>query len=375
MTGRGAEGERILVVDDDEQVCRLIERLLERAGYSTTSAGCAIEARRRLDEEDFALVLSDMNMPGESGLGLIQDVLANHPGTAAMMVSGNDDAELAEAALELGAYGYIIKPFRKSDVLISVANALRRRKLELENRHHHERLEEAVRQRTAELEDAVASLERSRHELRTSREETIRRLSRAVEYRDEETGGHIERMSRYCGLLARRFDLDADSIVIASPMHDAGKIAVPDSILRKPGSLTPDERSEMQRHAEIGYRMLAGSGAELLELAATIAWTHHEKFDGTGYPRGLVAADIPLPGQIAAIADVFDALTTDRVYRPGFSPEEAVEIMRAERGKHFSPVLLDAFLANLDETEEIRRAYADVPSVAEESLPELRATG
>ena len=370
MNGPGSDGERILVVDDDEQVRRLLERVLERAGYSTTSAGCAREARRRLEEEDFALVLSDMNMPGESGLRLIEDVLAHHPGTAAMMVSGDDDAALAEAALDLGAYGYILKPFRKSDVLISVANALRRRSLELENRHHHERLEQAVRQRTAQLEEAVASLERSRHELRVSREETIRRLSRAVEYRDEETGGHIERMSRYCGLLADRLGLDAEPIVIASPMHDVGKIAVPDSILRKPGPLTPDERREMQRHAEIGYRVLAGSREELLELAATIAWTHHEKFDGTGYPRGLAAAEIPLPGQIAAIADVFDALTTERVYRPAFPPEEALEVMRAERGKHFSPPLLDVFFENLDDVEEIRRLYSDRPRAAEAGSPE-----
>ncbi len=183
--------------------------------------------------------------------------------------------------------------------------------------------------------------------LRRSREETIRRLSRAAEFRDDETGMHIERVSQFCELIGTRLGLDpkrCEQLRIASPMHDVGKIGIPDAVLLKPGPLDDEERAEMERHSEIGYRILAGSGAELLDLAATIALTHHERFDGDGYPRGLEGEEIPLEGRIAAVADVFDALTNDRVYRPAYSYAQAVAIMEGERGAHFDPRVLDVFL-------------------------------
>ncbi|MEA2623885.1 MAG: cyclic di-GMP phosphodiesterase [Chloroflexota bacterium] len=196
----------------------------------------------------------------------------------------------------------------------------------------------------------------ARQSLRRSHEETIRRLSRAAEFRDDDTGTHIERVSRYCALIAMRLGLDpehSEQLRIASPMHDVGKIGVVDAILRKPGPLDTAERAAMQRHAEIGHSILAGSGAELLERAATIAWTHHERYDGRGYPRGLAGERIPLDGRIVAVADVFDALTTDRVYRRAYSHEEALGIMRVERGRHFDPRVLDAFLGGEAEIKVI----------------------
>ena len=177
----------------------------------------------------------------------------------------------------------------------------------------------------------------------------MRRLSRAVEYRDEETGGHTERMSAYSAMLAGKLGVDVESIRIASPMHDVGKVALPDHILLRPGALTPDERREMERHTLIGYQILSGSGSALLELGATIALTHHEKWDGSGYPHQLVGNAIPLDGQVAAVADVFDALTSDRPYRQAFPIEQAVEILRGERGRHFDPRLVDLFIENVDE--------------------------
>ena len=346
--------ERILVVDDDQHVRRLLERLLARRGFSCAGAESAQRARECLAEEKYALVLCDVNMPGESGLGAVKSILADHPGTAAVMVSGEDDPAIANAAFEAGAYGYILKPFRESDVLITVANALRRRTLEAENLGYRQRLEETVRHRTAALEKALANMERAADELRLSREETIRRLARAVETRDDDTGGHIERVSRICGLLAERLNIDPRAIRLASPLHDAGKIAVPDHILLKPGRLTPEERREMERHAEVGYRLLSGSGSTLLELAALIAWTHHERWDGGGYPRGLAGDEIPIEGQIASVADVFDALTSDRVYRPAFSVEQAVAMMVGERGVQFNPLLLDLLTECVDDVVEIR---------------------
>ena len=222
---------------------------------------------------------------------------------------------------------------------------------EIENNAQRETLEEIVRARTM-------ALERSAKRLKLSREETVRRLSRAVEYRDEETGGHTERMSAYSAMLAGKLGVDVESIRIASPMHDVGKVALPDHTCCAPAPLTPDERREMERHTLIGFQILSGSGSALLSrLGATIALTHHEKWDGSGYPHQLVGNAIPLDGQVAAVADVFDALTSDRPYRQAFSIEQAVEILRGERGRHFDPRLVDLFIENVDELSELRVHY------------------
>src|SRR6185436_10495389 len=329
-------GERILVIEDDPQEQKLLNRVLDKAGYRCASATDASHARRLLTQGGFDLVLADVNLPGESGLHFVKHVMGEFPRTAAVMVTGMDDPALANTAIEIGTYSYIIKPFTSNEILIGVKNALSRRKLEIENDAQRETLEQIVRARTA-------ALERSAKRLKLSREETVRRLSRAVEYRDEETGGHTERMSAYCALLAGKLGLDVESIRIASPMHDVGKVALPDHILLRPGALTSEEREEMERHTLIGHQILSGSGSALLELGATIALTHHEKWDGTGYPRRLAGNAIPLEGQVAAVADVFDALTSHRPYRRAFPIDKAVEIMRGERGGHFDPRLVDLF--------------------------------
>jgi diguanylate cyclase (GGDEF)-like protein len=216
----------------------------------------------------------------------------------------------------------------------------------------------AERERTEEeLQEAIAHLRRSELELQLSREEMIRRLSYAAEFRDATTGSHIERMARFCFVLAHRLGLEEDRcelIRIASPLHDVGKIGIPDRVLLKPGPLTPEERREVQRHPEIGHAILAGSGSPLLELAATIALTHHERFDGSGYPRGLRGEAIPLEGRIASVADVFDALTSDRPYRPAFPPEVAVAMLVEGRGTQFDPLVLDLFLDSVDDLLRIR---------------------
>src|SRR5918992_3050234 len=313
-----ADPVRILVVDDEEPIRRVIARLLQRNGYECETAGNAEEAMLLLKEGDFALVLTDMDMPGTSGLDLINQIAAAFEDISTVMVTGMDDAKLASAALKIGAYGYIIKPFEPNEILINVMNALRRRALEIENRSHRLRLEQMVRERTAELWEAIARLERAEKDLRVSREETVQRLSIAAEFRDDETAQHIQRMSRYCALLARAAGLDSETcelIRVASLMHDVGKIGIPDNILLKPGKLSPEERTIMQQHCEIGYRILADSRSDLLKTASDIAWTHHERIDGSGYPNGLTGEEIPLDGRIAAIADVFDALTSDRVYK------------------------------------------------------------
>jgi diguanylate cyclase (GGDEF)-like protein len=229
-------------------------------------------------------------------------------------------------------------------------------------------LELRERRRTEdELLDTVARLRRSQLDLQLSQAETIRRLASAAEFRNAETGRHTERMSRYCGLLAEKLGLDEERcelIRLASGLHDVGKIAIPDRILLKAGSLTESERRVIERHADIGHRLLGGSSSELLEVAATIALTHHERFDGKGYPRGMIGEAIPLEGRIAAVADVFDAITSNRVYRAALSFDDAIEELRAGRGGQFDPLILDAFL----------EAIGEVRAIAEGRAPETKTT-
>jgi methanogenic corrinoid protein MtbC1 len=204
-----------------------------------------------------------------------------------------------------------------------------------------------------EIEGRSNELKRALTELEIAEAETVRRLSMAVEFRDEDTGAHIERIGRFSTLLAEQIGMDpefCERISHAAPLHDVGKVAIPDSILLKPGPLTPQERAIVETHAEEGYRLVRGSTSAILEMAATIALSHQEKWDGTGYPRGLSGESIPIEGRIVALADVFDALTSDRVYRKAFPVEEAVKIMNEQRGRHFDPVLLDAFMEVLART-------------------------
>ena len=353
---------KLLIVDDEEPVRRALQRILERKGYECTLAADAEAAREALRSQAFDLVLTDVNMPGTSGLDLVKSIVVEYPDTATVMCTGLDDAELARTAIEIGAYGYIVKPFEPNEILIAVMNALRRRELELENRHHREHLEDMVRSRTSDLWSAISDLERAQQEIRVSREETIERLSVAAEFKDSETATHIRRMSLYCALLAERLGEDAgrcEEIRLASQMHDVGKIGVPDNILLKPGPLTPDEWKVMKQHAAIGHRILSNSTSELLNLAALMALTHHERMDGTGYPRGLVEDEIPFEGRVTAVADVFDALTTNRVYRKAFELSEALEIMREGRGDHFDPKILDCFFDSMDRVLGIREVHQD----------------
>lgn len=353
---------RVLIVDDEEQVRRSLVRLLERQGHSCAAAADAKEAAAALKEREFELVLCDVKMPGESGLELASGILAQFPDTAVVMVTAVDDPALASIAIDAGAYGYIVKPFTRNEVLINVANALRRRRLELDNRTHREQLAETIRERTAELWNTVRRLDKADTQLRSAFEEMIRRLSLAAELHDEETARHIERMSRYSALLARRAGLDSErceQILLASRLHDVGKIGVADRILRKRGKFTPEEFEVMKRHAEVGHDLFADTDAELLQLSGTIAWTHHERWDGSGYPRGLSGEAIPVEGRIAAVGDVFDALLSKRLYKPPMPLGQAVDVMREGRGKHFDPALLDVFLGLLDEVLAITEKYAD----------------
>jgi methanogenic corrinoid protein MtbC1 len=232
-------------------------------------------------------------------------------------------------------------------------------------------LEEEIEHRTSELKRALSELE-------IAQAETVQRLSMAVEFRDEDTGAHIERIGRFSVLLAEHIGMDAEfceRLKHAAPLHDVGKVAIPDAILLKPGPLTPEERAIVETHAEEGHRLVRGSSSSILDMAATIALSHQEKWDGSGYPRGLKGESIPIEGRIVAVADVFDALTSDRVYRKAFSVEEAIQMMREQRGRHFDPVLLDAFMEVLGQTgPDARAQLRSDPAALVESTLETFAT-
>jgi putative two-component system response regulator len=253
------------------------------------------------------------------------------------------------------------------EVLLRISNLLDTRRLQLKLKVHNASLEDAVRERTNALWEALGRLERSEWSLKRSQEETIQTLSAAAELRDPDTGAHIQRMSRYCALLMEAMGSNRDHcelVRLASQMHDVGKIGIGDDILLKPGPLTDEERASMQRHSAIGHNILAGGQSDLMKMAATIAWTHHERFDGTGYPRGIVGAEIPMEGRAAAVADVFDALISDRVYRPALALDEAIAIIRQGRGTHFDPQILDVFLELFQVFSDMREQFADEPDLS-----------
>jgi putative two-component system response regulator len=348
-----AERGTVLIVDDDRQVCDLVSIVLRRQGYRCEATQTLNEARVLLRSDRVEVCICDVDLGrSDSGLSLAAEIQAAGSPVALVMMSGYDDTTLAEEALRIGAYDYLVKPFRNSELVITVANAFHRRQLEHEAAALRSKLEATVAKRTLELA--------------LSREETIHRLARAVEFRDAHTGLHVERMAAFCRMIALQLGLPPERcslIRTASLLHDIGKLGIPDRILVKPGPLTEDERSEIQEHTTLGHRILRGSTSELIQLAARIALSHHERFDGGGYPEGLRGDDIPLEGRIAAVCDVFDALTTSRPYRPqAFTQEEAVELLRTERGRAFDPEVVDAFLGALDEVKRIQSRYADADS-------------
>ena len=340
----------VLVLEDGAQVRDLVAHVLRSRGYGCELAANAGDARRILAASPIDVCLCDLTLEGNSALAFAAEVTAKHTEVALVMMSGSDDVDVAERTLELGAYDYLMKPFRNAELVITVANALHRGRLEREAAALRRSLEDTVAARTLELA--------------LSREETIHRLARAVEFRDAGTGSHVERMSAFCRMIALRLGLPtarAALIRTASLLHDIGKVSVPDGILIKPGPLTPEERAQMQEHTSVGHRILSNSTSELIETAGAIALTHHERYDGRGYPRGMRGEEIPLEGRIAAVCDVFDALTTSRPYRADpFSRDAALDVLRADRGMAFDPVIADAFLSATDEVDRIRARYADL---------------
>ncbi|HEX2057710.1 MAG TPA: HD domain-containing phosphohydrolase [Actinomycetota bacterium] len=340
---------RVLVLGRPEDATPL-EAALRRAGYQDLHVSDDLTSPAALCKElDPTLVLVDLSGPDFAGLEAVRSLAPGGPAVA--VVSASSDAQVRAESLALGARDFIAKPLDADEVRVRVRNLVELALFARRAEHQEESAQGEIRRRTSELWDTLMRLEEARKHLQTAQEETLSRLSMAAEYRDDETSGHVERMSRYCALLAEANGADsgtAETLRLASRLHDIGKIGVSDLILMKEGILTPPERKKMEEHVPIGVRLLEGSDSHVVQVAATVAGTHHERWDGTGYPNGLAGEAIPIEGRIAAIADVFDALTHTRPHRRAFPLGHVLDMMRTESGKHFDPALLELFLDRLN---------------------------
>lgn len=357
----------ILIVDDQPANVALLEAILNGSGFAnfrSTTDPREAEALVRSTKPD--LLLLDLQMPHLDGFEVMRvlETVPEAEGMPIVILTADITSEARHASLGMGARDFLTKPLDAIEVMLRVKNLLETRFLQQQLKEHNQLLEVRVRERTQDLWTSVRRLERAENDLVRSQEETVRRLSIAAEFRDDETARHIVRMSHYCAFLAGQAGTDEETcraIRTASQMHDVGKIGTPDSILLKPGRLTPEERAVMEKHAVDGWKILEGSDSALLQLAAEIACSHHEKVDGSGYPNNLGGDDIPQIGRIAAIADVFDALSSNRVYRPAFPLPEVWRMMREGRGSHFDADLLDLFLDSMDGVLAIKD---DIDSIA-----------
>ena len=349
----------ILVVDDQPQNIELLEAYLVPQGYEIVKAASGEEALKKLSDNQIDLILLDVMMPVMDGFEVTRRVRQDNTQRLLpiILVTALRETEDRVKGIEAGCDDFISKPVDKMELLARVRSLLKVKAYNDLMSNYRKDLESEVTKRTEELRRALEGV-------KAASLETIYRLSMACEYRDEDTGAHIKRLSFYSAAVARRMGLDEgtiETILYAVPMHDLGKIGIPDRILLKPAKLDPVEWEIMKQHTVIGAKILNGSNAEFIKLGQVIALSHHEKWDGSGYPNSLKGVGIPIAGRISAIADVFDALTSKRPYKEPFSVEKSLAIIREGRGSHFDPDVLDAFFAIQDEILDIRlRVYSNV---------------
>jgi putative two-component system response regulator len=342
---------QVAIVDDAEINLVLFQALIKRMGdCESITFSDALQGLEWARQHDFDLLICDYMMPGLDGIEFIAKLreMPDKQNLPILMITANDQKQIRYRALDAGATDFLTKPVDKVEFMARANNMLQ---LGANRKALADRaawLAEEVKKATAEI-------------VRRERE-TVIRLSKAAEYRDPETGAHILRMAHYSELIARALQLpkaEQELLLEAAPMHDIGKVGIADHILLKPGRLTPEEFEVMKQHAAFGYEILKGSESRVLQAGAEIARDHHEKYDGTGYPNGLVGDAIPIFSRIVAVADVFDALTSERPYKKAWSLERASEHIKASSGTHFDPQCVDAFFGNWDAVLEIRHRYQD----------------
>jgi len=353
--------DRILVVDDEEPIREIVASMLGTAGYACKQAASGLEALAILTSgEEFDLMLSDLMMADLDGIGLLERTKEKYPDMPVVMVTAVHDISVALAAIRNGAYDYLLKPFEREQLLNTVSRALENRRLKVENRIYQTNLESLVKARTDQLQTAMGNLERS-YDI------TLEALGDALDLKDRETEGHSKRVTAFTIAIARAMGLPRDqinTIARGAFLHDIGKMAIPDKILNKPGKLEPDEFNIMKEHAHLGYQIV--KKIPFLAEAAEIVYSHQERFDGSGYPRGLRGEQIPLGARIFSVADTLDAITSDRIYRPKQTLGAAREEIAKWAGRQFDPEVVRVFLEMPDNIwEDLRKEiHAQIYRVA-----------
>ncbi|MGB7846420.1 MAG: HD domain-containing phosphohydrolase [Candidatus Acidiferrum sp.] len=330
---------RVLIVDDELPARKLLGTMLTDVGFQCKASACGDEALRILETEPVDAILTDLNMPGISGMELLGKVRARFPSMAFLMVTGEDDVRVGIEAMKSGAEDYLVKPLQIDAVLASLNRALEKKRLEQELDNFHRHLEEMVGERTVQLESALGQIERGY-------EDTLRALGAAIDLRDSQTAGHSQRVARYSRELASKLgatEQELQTVTWGAWLHDIGKLAIPDAILLKPGPLTDEEWVIMRSHVRIGHDLI--KRIPFLAAAAEIILTHHERHDGSGYPLKLKGREIPLGARIFAVSDTVDAMTSDRPYRSACTFEEAQEEIRRGAGCRYDLEVAKAFLS------------------------------
>lgn len=353
--------ERILVVDDEETIREIVTSMLTSANYKCRQARSGVEALALLDSgEEFELMLSDLMMAELDGIGLLERTKEKFPDMPVVMVTAVHDISVALGAIRNGAYDYLLKPFEREQLLATVRRALENRRLKLENRAYQTNLESLVAARTDQLRLANTQLEKAMSNLERSYDITLEALGDALDLKDAETEGHSKRVTAFTIAIARQMGLPAEQVRIIARgafLHDIGKMAIPDAILRKPGALNSDETAIMREHCYRGYQIL--KKIPFLAEASDIVYSHQEKYDGTGYPRGLKGDQIPLGARIFAIADTLDAITSDRPYRPAQSVAAARKEIEVWSARQFDPEVVRHFLSMPNDIWEDLRKQID----------------
>ena len=341
----------IVLIDDVQINLTLLWHLVKGLdGYDSISFLSPLKALDWCSKNSYQLIIVDYMMPDMNGIEFIKQ-LKKYPSTAGipvLMVTANEHIDVRYQALEAGASDFLNKPIDKTEFTIRVRNMLS--------------LYDTQRKLADKAQWLAEEVKKAVKEIKTREDELIYRLSKAAEYRDPDTGSHIKRMSCYSKHIANQlgFSLTEQELILkAAPMHDIGKVGIPDAILLKPEKLTDSEFFTMKEHTQIGYEILAGSSSHLMQVGAQIALSHHEKYDGSGYPKGLKAEEISIYGRIIAIADVFDALTSLRPYKNAWSIEEAKAYVKDNSGKHFDPICVEAFLKDWDNVLAIRQCFRE----------------
>ncbi len=335
----GEHTASVLIVDDDPGIREMLRLRLRAEGYECETVPSGEEGILRLRRESFDLILSDLHLPGISGLEFLQAAAQARPATAFLLITGEQDVRTGVEAMKSGASDYMTKPFTLDAVLHSVAQALDKKALELELRSYRQRLEEMVKEKTKQLLQALS-------EVKTAYDETLEALGAALDLRDSATAGHSSRVTRYAVRIAAAMGMAEGEIRELSRgacLHDIGKIGIPDEILRKESCLTPEEEAVMRTHVLVGYHLV--SRIAFLAPAAAIVRTHHERYDGSGYPDRIPGSSIPIGARVFAVADTLDAMTSDRPYRKALAFDESFEEIRRQSGRQFDPEVVQAFLS------------------------------